>query len=254
MNHHKNFILEIATSDYNTTAQAVQGGADRIELCCNLTEGGTTPSYGMIQTCRTDFAIPLYPIIRPRGGDFLYSDEEFAIMKKDVAFCKQTECNGVVIGILKKNGAIDKQRCAQLVQIAYPLKVTFHRAFDRCVDPFQALEDIIEIGCERILTSGLRPQALDGIQLLKELNTVANNRIIIMPGSGVRKENIKQLALETGCSEFHASLRGTTPSMMGYKNPFFEQQVESYFNGFIDSYAVSELKRVLWEVGNLIWE
>lgn len=245
MKKKSDFILEIATSDYATTQAAVEGGADRIELCANLMEGGTTPSYGTIIACRESFDVKLYPIIRPRGGDFLYTDEEFEIMRKDIITCKQIGCDGVVIGMLLSNGAIDKKGCATLVKQAYPLGVTFHRAFDRCKNPFQALEDIIDIGCERILTSGLHPNAIDGLSLIKELNDKAKGKVIIMPGSGVRKENIIAIKEATGCKEFHTSLRRKTPSKMDYKNPNFYNNEESGLNNFIDSNEVAALKQLL---------
>ena len=208
------FILEIATSDFQTTKSAVEGGADRIELCANLAEGGTTPSYGTIYQCREEFDVLLYPIIRPRGGDFLYTDDEYEVMLHDLKLCKQSGCDGVVIGLLNADGTIDVKRTEAMIEIAYPMGVTFHRAFDRCKDPFQAMEQLIRIGCERILTSGQKPTAPEGIELIAELNRVADHRIIIMPGSGVRKENIKMLAEKTGCTEFHSSLRGKEKSKM----------------------------------------
>src|SRR5512143_2277255 len=148
------YIIEIATSDFETTKSAIAGNADRIELCANLAEGGTTPSYGTIHQCRDSFDVLIYPIIRPRGGDFLYSDEEYDIMLHDVKLCKQLGCDGIVIGLLSPDGTIDTKRTATLIEIAYPMGVAFHRAFDRCRDPFQAIEQLIQIGCERILTSG----------------------------------------------------------------------------------------------------
>ena len=149
-----NYIIEIATSDFLTTKSAVEGGADRIELCANLEEGGTTPSYGHIKKCREAFNVLIYPIIRPRGGDFLFTEDEFEIMLQDVKLCKQLGCDGVVIGLLNSNGNIDIKRTSLLADAAYPLGVTFHRAFDRCRDPFEAMEQLIQTGCERILTSG----------------------------------------------------------------------------------------------------
>ncbi|HTN45058.1 MAG TPA: copper homeostasis protein CutC [Flavipsychrobacter sp.] len=241
----KKFTIEIATSDYATTAAAVKGGADRIELCANLAEGGTTPPYGTLVQCREDFAVQLYPIIRPRGGDFLYTDEEFACMMKDIEMCKHLGCDGVVIGILSSNGDIDIPRNARLVELAYPLRVTFHRAFDRCREPFEALEQLVQLGCERILTSGLQPLVTDGIELISQLNATAGDRIIIMPGSGIRKENIKTVEAVTKCREFHASLRSTIPSAMNYKNPYFRDSKESYTNNFIDSEAVKALRNAL---------
>jgi len=137
------FIIEIATSDFLTTKSAVEGGADRIELCANLAEGGTTPSYAHIKKCREAFGIALFPIIRPRGGDFLYTKDEFEIMKNDINLCKDLGCEGIVIGLLNMDGTIDMTRTSELIDLAYPLDVTFHRAFDRCKDPFVALEEFL---------------------------------------------------------------------------------------------------------------
>lgn len=238
-------IIEIATSDFLTTAAAVKGGADRIELCANLGEGGTTPSYGHIKKCREAFAVPLYPIIRPRGGDFLFSPEEYTIMEEDVKRCKQLGCDGIVIGLLNSDGSIDIKRTAALIEVAYPMGVTFHRAFDRCRDPFEALEQLISLGCERILTSGQKPLATDAVEMIAELNRSAAERIIIMPGSGVRKENIKMLAERTGCVEFHSSLRERTSSKMEFIHPGFAHSEESYMNNTIDTAEVNALKNAL---------
>lgn len=235
------YVLEIATSDINTTRNAIEGGADRIELCANLAEGGTTPSYGTIQQCRESFPVPLFPIIRPRGGDFLYSDEEFQVMLKDLRFCKELHCDGVVTGLLNADGSIDIKRTAVLINAAYPMSVTFHRAFDRCANPFEALEQLIELGCERILTSGQKPTAPEGVNLITELNRMGGHRILIMPGSGVRKDNIKMLAEKTGCTEFHSSLRGKIKSQMQFFHPAFEGQGDSYENNFIHPHDVREL-------------
>ena len=141
------YTLEICAFNLSSALIAQQSGADRIELCASPEEGGTTPSPGLIRTARELLRIQLYPIIRPRGGDFLYSDEEYLTMLRDVDYCKQAGCNGVVIGLLKKDGSIDKERCARLVEAAYPMGVTFHRAFDWAINPYEALEDIISIGC-----------------------------------------------------------------------------------------------------------
>jgi len=239
------YIIEIATSDFMTTRSAVEGGADRIELCANLAEGGTTPSYGQLKKCRETFPVPLFPIIRPRGGDFLYTDEELEIMLHDVKLCKELNCDGIVTGVLNADGTVDIKRTAKLIDNAYPLSVTFHRAFDRCRDPFEALEQLIEIGCERILTSGQQPAAPDGVELIAQLNKAADERIIIMPGSGVRKENIKMLAERTGCMELHSSLRGKTTSKMEFIHPAFADSQETYFNNYIEAREVKALKECL---------
>ena len=223
----------------------MEGGADRIELCAALTEGGTTPSQGMIRRCREAFSVSLFPIIRPRGGDFLYSDDEYEIMLKDVLLCKQSGCDGVVIGLLRSNGDIDLSRTARLVEAAYPMEVTFHRAFDRCRDPLAALEELISIGCQRILTSGQQPSAPDGMELIAQLVTAASHRIVIMPGSGVRKENIRSLAENSGATEFHSSLRGKARSKMEFIHPSFAASEESYTNPSIDPEEVRALRKAL---------
>lgn len=239
------YIIEIATSDFETTKAAVQGGADRIELCTNLSEGGTTSSYGTIYQCREAFGVLLYPIVRPRGGDFLYSEDEYEIMLHEVKLCKQLGCDGVVIGLLHGDGNVDIRRTAALIEIAYPLGVTFHRAFDRCRDPFEALEQLTKIGCERILTSGQKPTVAEGVDLIAELNKKADGRIAIMPGSGVRKENIKMLAQKTNCTEFHSSLRSKARGKMEFTHPAFQSSEESYLNNSIDPAEVKALKDAL---------
>ncbi|MEO7923804.1 MAG: copper homeostasis protein CutC [Chitinophagaceae bacterium] len=239
------YIIEIATSDFATTQSAVEGGADRIELCANLAEGGTTPSQGLLIKCREKFDIPLFPIIRPRGGDFLYGKDEFGIMANDINFCKSLGYDGVVLGLLNIDGTIDMIRTADLVELAYPMSVTFHRAFDRCRDPFVALEELIEIGCERILTSGQQPSVVDGVELVAGLNKAAADRIIIMPGSGVRADNIKMLAEKTGCIEFHSSLRGKEKSKMDFIHPAFKDSAESYMNNAVDTEEVRRLREAL---------
>ena len=237
------YIIEIATSDFVTTKAAVEGGADRIELCANLAEGGTTASYGTILQCREMFDVSLYPIIRPRGGDFLYTDEEFSIMLRDVKTCKELGCDGIVTGLLLADGSVDTRRIALLVQAAYPLGVTFHRAFDRCSNPFEATDQLVELGCERILTSGQKPAAPDGVELIAELNRMAGHRIVIMPGSGIRKENIRMMAEKTGCTEFHSSLRGKRASAMEFIHPDFETENNS--NNYIDPEEVGALRKAL---------
>lgn len=239
------YIIEIATSDFTTTQSAVEGGADRIELCANLAEGGTTPSLGMLIKCREKFDIPLFPIIRPRGGDFLYGKDEFGIMAHDIERCRSLGYDGVVLGLLNIDGTIDMIRTADLVKLAYPMSVTFHRAFDRCKDPFVAMEELIEIGCERILTSGQQPSVVDGSGLVAELNKAAAGRIIIMPGSGVRTDNIRMLAEKTGCVEFHSSLRGKQRSKMDFIHPGFQESAESYMNNAIDVEEVRALRNSL---------
>jgi len=218
--------LEIIGFNIESCIAAQEAGASRIELCDNPTEGGTTPSYGFIKAAREKLSIDLYVMIRPRGGDFLYSDAEFEIMMQDIGMCKNLGCDGVVLGILAPGGNVDKKRCRQLIEYAYPLGVTFHRAFDRAKDPLQSMEDVIEIGCERILTSGLRLKAIDGIALLKKLIQQADDRIMIMPGSGVNADNIMQMAESTGAVEFHSSASIFLNSEMKYVNELMDEKMQ----------------------------
>lgn len=211
-------VLEICANSIHSALAAQSAGAQRVELCENLGEGGTTPSFGTISLTRKRLNIDLYVLIRPRAGDFLYSDEEFEVMKTDIENCKKLNCDGVVIGILTKDGEIDVKRNQELVNLAKPMSVTFHRAFDRCKDPLNALEEVIQLGCDRILTSGLKNSAADATSLLKELVNQARGRIIIMPGAGVNSSNIKSLSEKTGAREFHSSAKKEQPSLMNYHN------------------------------------
>lgn len=211
--------LEICAASVASCVAAQEGGADRIELCDNLLEGGTTPSYATISLAREKVKIAIYPIIRPRGGDFLYSGLEYETMKRDIVMCKQLGCDGVVIGLLTPDGKVDIPRTKALVELAWPMGVTFHRAFDMTDDPMQALEDVIATGCERILTSGHRNTAVEGIALLAELVKKAEGRIAILVGSGVRSTNIAQLIKETGAQEFHTTAKAYIESGMQYRNP-----------------------------------
>lgn len=213
------FTLEICAGSVASCIAAQNGGANRIELCDNLLEGGTTPSYGTIALAREKTNIKLYPIIRPRGGDFLYSDLEFETMIKDIELCKQLGCDGVVIGILTPDGKVDQERCKVLTTLAAPMGITFHRAFDMTDNPFEALEAIIALGFERILTSGSKNTALEGAATLRELLNRANDRIAIMAGSGVRSSNIAQLIKATGITEYHTSAKSYEDSKMVYRHP-----------------------------------
>ena len=234
--------LEVIGFDLVSCSAAQQHGANRIELCANPQEGGTTPSYGMIEVARKHTSIELFPIIRPRGGDFLYSELEFRSMIADIRQCRQLGCDGVVIGMLRKDGSVDTERCAELIGNAGPMQVTFHRAFDRVRDPMAALEDIIELGCARILTSGQHPNVDLGREMLRTLVETAGDRITIMPGSGVRSSNVAELAKFTGARAFHSSARSTHPSAMEYTNPAMAERLESVS---IDPDEVIELRRIL---------
>lgn len=210
--------MEVCANSVSSAIEAQLGGAIRVELCASLTEGGTTPSYAQIVLAKKMLDIQIYPIIRPRGGDFLYSILEFELMKEDIRLCKSLGCEGIVTGILTKEGKVDKIRCAELVELAKPMKVAFHRAFDMCADLEEALEDIISLGMVRILTSGGKATALEGAATLEKLIGLAGDRITIMPGAGVSIANIAQIISLTGAKVFHASARLPVSSEMWYKN------------------------------------
>lgn len=209
--------LEICCYSLQSCINAQLGGANRIELCNGLFEGGTTPSIGLMKFAVEAVDIPVYPIIRPRGGDFVYSETELKIMEEDIIQAKAAGAKGVVIGILKPDGMVNILETKRLVELAKPMGVTFHRAFDMTADPLQALEDIIETGCERILTSGQQNYAIDGANLLKELVVAANGRIEIMAGSGVGIRNAETLA-KTGVDALHLSAKKESESPMKFRN------------------------------------
>ncbi|MDH6358050.1 copper homeostasis protein CutC [Parabacteroides sp. PF5-9] len=212
-------IIEICANSAQSCVEAEAGGATRVELCAAIPEGGTTPSYGEIKTAQAlTSSIDIHVIIRPRGGDFLYSEAEIQSMLIDIELCKQLKVHGVVFGCLTPQGDIDLTLLNKLIAAAKPLSITFHRAFDVCRDPFAALEQLIEAGCDRILTSGQQATAEQGIPLIAELVKQAGDRIIIMPGSGVRENNIAQIETATGAKEFHTSARSIVHSQMNYRN------------------------------------
>jgi copper homeostasis protein len=215
--------LEICCYNLYSALIAAEAGADRIELCADPAAGGTTPPIGLIKTLRKKTNLEIWPIIRIRGGDFLFDSDEMEVMLHDVKACKSAGCEGVVIGVLLPDGRVDKSQSALLIEGAYPMGVCFHRAFDWTRNPFEALEDIIDIGCERILTSGQQPVATLGVPLIKDLVMQSNERIQIMPGSGVRASNILQLKHETNATTFHSSARLLKKSSMDYIQPMMNE-------------------------------
>ncbi|MCD4729975.1 MAG: copper homeostasis protein CutC [Bacteroidales bacterium] len=223
----KNYLIEVCAANIQSAIAAQQGGAKRIELCDNLYEGGTTPSYATIKIAREKLDIGLNVMIRPRGSDFCYSDMEFEIMKEDILICKELDVDGVVFGILLPDGNIDTERTKQLVGFARPMNITFHRAFDVTPDPFKALEDIIDLGIDRILTAGQKNTVSEGKYLIKQIIEKAGDRIIIIPGSGINEKNIKEIRDLTGAKEFHLTGRKTVQSKMEYRKEGI------YFGGLI---------------------
>lgn len=240
--------MEVCANSVTSALAAQLGGAKRVELCASLTEGGTTPSYGEIALAKKMLSIEVFPIIRPRGGDFLYSDLEFAIMKEDVKMCKSLHCEGIVIGILKANGTIDTGRCAELVDLAKPMQVAFHRAFDMTVDMEAALEELIALGIVRVLSSGGMATASQGAQMLAKLVKQAGDRIAIMPGAGVNLTNISTLIQATGAQEFHASARQEISSAMVFRNVTLSMGAET--DEYSTSLTNAELVKKLLERAN----
>jgi copper homeostasis protein len=212
-------ILEIAANSVASALAAQKGGAGRVELCTALELGGLTPSRAQIALAREHLHIPLYVLIRPRAGDFLYSELEGETMRRDIEVCVALGCDGVVLGALDADGSVDVARCRTLIAAAGGLGVTFHRAFDLSREPAQALEDIVALGCERILTSGTQASAPDGAALIRELVVQAAGRLVVMPGAGVTAQNIAALAAATGALEFHASAKRQLPSGMHHRRP-----------------------------------
>jgi len=210
--------LEICCYTAESAVLAKNAGAHRIELCDNYKEGGTTPSFATIKKVIDKVDIPVNVIVRPRGGDFLYSELEYEIIKEDIRQIKDLGANGVVVGFLKSDGEIDLQRTKEIVELAEDMEVTFHRAFDMCNDPFKALDQLIELGITRILTSGAQNTAMEGVELISQLVKKAQDKIIIMPGSGVNDKNIETLIEQTNVTEFHSSAKTFLHGKMHYQN------------------------------------
>jgi copper homeostasis protein len=240
-------LLEVCANSVTSAVAAQAGGAARVELCDNLPEGGTTPSYGSILVARKKLDIKLYVLIRPRGGDFLYSDLEFEVMLADVQFCVEAGCDGIVIGILNPDGTINKERCKQLIAPAKQagLGVTFHRAIDMCADMFNALEDIIELGCERVLTSGGKATAAYGADIITDLVRKTAGRISVMPGSGINENNVAGIVQVTGATEIHASARSLVPSEMTYLNENITMGGKTANEYVVDITDASRVKQIL---------
>lgn len=209
---------EVVVYNIESALNAQQGGADRVELCDNPGGGGTTPSSGTIQVLSQQLDISLFVMIRPREGDFCYSDLEYEAMKHDIERAKELGAEGVVLGILSPDGTIDIERCQALIELARPLQVTCHRAFDMTEDPHEALEACIEAGFDRILTSGQQAQVHDGMSLIANLVNKADGRISIMAGCGVNEETVEDIVRQTGVHEIHLAASETRPSLMEYEN------------------------------------
>lgn len=210
-------LIEVCASSLQSALNAQSGGAKQIELCDNLYQGGTTPGPGTLELAREMLTIGINVLIRPRGGDFLYSDIEFETIKRDILFCKKMGCDGVVIGFLNADGTINTEQTRQAIELARPMTVTFHRAFDMTIEPYKAFDQLIEMGVDRLLTAGQKNKAPDGAQLIAELVKRAGNELIVMPGSGINENNIAWIQKTTGAKEFHLSGQKPLQSRMLFR-------------------------------------
>ncbi len=199
--------LEICSFSIQGCLNANTGGADRIELCSSPLEGGVTPSYGLVKQVKEIVHIPIYPIVRPRAGNFIYSADEFQIMINDILAFKNLECNGIALGFQRSDGSVDTEKLKYITDLAWPMGVTFIRAFDLVPEPFKAIDALIDCGCERILTSGQSKYAFENKLLIKELVNYAGPKISIMAGSGIRPDNVESIIRDTGIKEVHTSVR-----------------------------------------------
>ncbi|HEV7550049.1 MAG TPA: copper homeostasis protein CutC [Candidatus Angelobacter sp.] len=241
-------MLEICVDSVESAAASERGGADRVELCAGLPEGGTTPSAGMIAAVRKKIAIGLQVMIRPRGGDFCYSADEFGIMQRDILIAKQLGANCVVFGILDTDGKVDKERIRQLVNMARPLKVTCHRAFDMARDQEQALEDLMEIGVDRVLTSGGKKSAVDAMPTLKQLVQQSNGRIAVMACGELSIANVKAVIAYSNVTEVHAGLGTAVTSAMKFRNQKIEMGTltnSEYQHMVVTASSVRELRAAI---------
>ena len=209
--------LEVCIDSVESAIAAERGGAKRVELCCDLLEGGITPGAGLIASVRRNIAIDLFVMIRPRGGDFYYTELEFDVMRDEIAHARHLGADGVVLGLLNEQGRVDVARTRTLVEFAAPLPVTFHRAIDMTPDLSAALDDVISTGATRILTSGGAPCVLYGVAEIARMIEAADGRIAIMPGGGITPENIDAIAQATGATEFHSSARTAFPSPVRFR-------------------------------------
>lgn len=226
-------IFEVCAFNIQSAIIAENAGAARVELCDNPIEGGTTPSYGTIRSTREKISILLYPIIRPRSGNYFYSKDEYEIIKHDIAICRELGCDGISVGAQTVDSLIDTDMLKRIVEWAGPMGVTCNRVFDCAPDPFEALEQIISCGCERILTSGQKSAAPDAGEILGKLVQQAGDRIIIMPGAGINSSNIKKLIQQSNAREFHGSARTIAPNPVTYIN----REVSDYGNVYISDEA-----------------
>lgn len=244
-------ITEICVDSLESSIAAEKGGAGRLELCQNLIAGGTSPSLGLVELVREYIDIDVNVMVRPRSGDFCYSNFEMKVIKRDIKILKSTGINGIVIGILTPNGEVDMDKMRDVMRLSHPLPVTFHRAFDMVKDPFKALDDLIKLGVERILTSGQKNTAVEAIEIIGQLVKRAKDKIIIMPGSGINKGNVIEIIKNTGVKEIHLSAKKKIPSNMKYRNQEVKMGgnivVPEFDNYFTHKDIVRDINKILMD-------
>ncbi|XP_033098384.1 copper homeostasis protein cutC homolog [Anneissia japonica] len=239
--------MEVCVDSVESAIIAERGGANRIELCSGLMEGGITPTQGLLKMVRTECRLPIFVLIRPRGGDFCYSSFELEVMRQDLLLAKDCGANGIVIGFLNRKGEIDVEKCKEFISLSRPLEVTFSRAFDMVADPYKSLEVLIDLGFERVLTSGLDSSVLEGLPVIRKLIEQARGRIIVMPGGGINDRNLRRILEGCGANEYHCSARTSQDSKMLYRN------TKAFMGGvlrppeFVQKIADSDLIRRLVE-------
>lgn len=244
--------VEICCFNSHSAINAHLGGADRIEICDNYQLGGTTPSYGTVQYICDNVEIDINVLIRPRGGDFVYDDIEYKVLKNDIKSFKSLDINGIVTGILTKNGHVDSEKMKEIIDLVYPLELTFHRAIDMSVDPFTALDTLMTLRVQRVLTSGGENNALDGMETIRKMVQMAGNDIIIMPGAGINSTNISSILKTTGANEIHTSAKKTILRDNVIQNPKVNLSYNSYSDFDHNIFAdIGEIREIVSEIKNI---
>ncbi len=245
-------LIEVCVDSAASALAAERGGAQRIELCSDLLEGGVTPSLGLLEAVRSSVSVAVHPIIRPRPGDFCYSEDELDVMRRDIEFAKRAGANGVVFGVLDVSGRVDISRTRQLVDIARPMSITFHRAFDMCADLHRCLDDILATGAGRLLTSGGEQDSFQGIEAISKLVKLSQGRIKIMAGGGITAKNVSEIVERTGVDEIHVGLATPVRSPMFHRNPRIslgKARGREYERTQVLEESVRELKRAITHPG-----
>jgi copper homeostasis protein len=241
-------LIEVLVDSVESARAAEAGEANRLEVCQNLFEGGTTPSAGLISTLARAVTIPFNVMIRPRGGDFCYSDCEFEVMRQDVRIARELGASGIVFGVLTPDGTVDEVRSSELIALARPASVTFHRAIDVSRDPAEALECLIRLGVDRVLTSGGEPTVLEGVEVIASMVKQAGTRIVVMPGGGIRERNVERILRMTGASEIHVSGSRAVESRMEYRNTRVpmgkDLRAPEFSHNQVDPARVAEYRRL----------